>query len=170
MPKNSPINPDHCWKFYELVYKEENGRLKFSKKWSYSNCYLFYTKSFKSEIEAKEFCRTAFGEKYIGELAYGIGLDLQTAFTDRSNLRNLLTDSKWKYMKSGTLKKIDDFTCISKKMDTRKIYKHYFDFIGVKKDTECSMHKKIGRSEEAAIYNISTICEISSKMRMNKKT
>ena len=131
---------------------------------------MFYTKSFESEIEAKEFCRTAFGEKYIGELAYGIGIDLPSAFAGRRNgLHKLLIKSKWKYMKSGTIKKIDDFTCISKKMDTRKIYKHYFDFIGVKKDTECSMHKKIGRSEEAAIYNISTICEISGKMRMNKK-
>ena len=163
MPKNSPINPDHCWKFYELVYKEENGRLKFSKKWSYSNCYLLYTKSFESQIEAKEFCRTAFGEKYIGELAYGFGID-QTSFTDRSSLYYLLRNSKWKYMKSGTLKKIDDFTCISKKMDTRKIYKHYFDFIGVKKDTECPMHKKNEWSGDSFIYDISTICELSGKM------
>ena len=134
MPKNSPINPDHCWKFYELVYKEENGRLKFSKKWSYSNCYLLYTKSFESQIEAKEFCRTAFGEKYIGELAYGIGLDHQTP--NKSSLRYLLSKSKWRYMKSGTLKKINDFTC----QTPRKIYKNYFDFIGVKKDTEWTIY------------------------------
>ena len=158
MPKNSPINPDHCWKFYKLVYKEENGRLKFSKQWSHSNCYLLYTKTFESQIEAKEFCRTAFGEKYIGELAYGIGIDLQTAFAGRSNLLYLLIQSKWKYMKSGTLKKIDDFTCH---------YTNVFEFIGVKKDTECSMHKKNGLSAEIAvenIFNISTICEISGKM------
>ena len=162
MPKNSPINPDHCWKFYELVYKEENGRLKFSKKWSYSNCYLLYTKSFESQIEAKEFCRTAFGEKYIGELAYGIGLDLQTALSDGLNLRRLLTKSKWKFMKSGTLKKIDDFTC----QYTQKPYhfKKEFEFIGVKKDTECPMQKKNEWSGDAAIYDISTICEISGKM------
>ena len=86
MPKNAPIKLDQCWKFYKLVYKEENGRLKFSNQYSYSNCYLFYTKSFESQIEAKEFCRTAFGEKYIGELAYGIGLDLQTSFAAWSNL------------------------------------------------------------------------------------
>ena len=163
MPKNAPIIPDHCLKFYKLVYKEENGRLKFSNKWSYSNCYLFYTKSFESQIEAKEFCRTAFGEKYIGELAYGIGLDLRTAFAGRKNLHSLLNQSKWKYMKSGTLKKIDDFTC----QYTQHYYTNspnYFDFVGVKKDIECSMHKKNEWSEEASIYNISTICEISSKM------
>ena len=162
MPKNSPINPDHCWKFYKLVYKEENGRLKFSKKWSYSNCYLLYTKSFESQIEAKEFCRTAFGEKYIGELAYGIGIDHQTPV--KSSLRSLLNKSKWKYMKSGTLKKIDDFTC---QYTQRPYYnKKEFEFIGVKKDTECSVHKKNGQSsvELAVIYNISTICEISGKM------
>ena len=160
MPKNSPINPDHCWKFYELVYKEENGRLKFSKKWSYSNCYLLYTKSFESQIEAKEFCRTAFGEKYIGELAYGIGLDHQTP--NKSSLRYLLSKSKWKYMKSGTLKKIDDFTC----QYSQQSYSHKkeFEFIGVKKDTKCPMRKKNEWSGEAAIYNISTICEISGKM------
>ena len=164
MPKNSPINPDHCWKFYKLVYKEENGRLKFSKKWSYFNCYLFYTKSFKSEIEAKEFCRTAFGEKYIGELAYGIGLDLQTR--DKSSLRSLLTKSKWKYMKSGTLKKIDDFTCHMVITQQPYYHKKEFEFIGVKKDTECPMHKKNewSQSGDAAIYNISTICEISGKL------
>ena len=163
MPKNSPINPDHCWKFYKLVYKEENGRLKFSKKWSYSNCYLLYTKSFESQIEAKEFCRTAFGEKYIGELAYGIGLDLDKT-PDTRSLRYLLTYSKWKYMKSGTLKKIDGFTC----QYTQKphYHKEEFEFIGVKKDTECPMHKKNewSQSGDAAIYNISTICEISGKM------
>ena len=161
MPKNAPIKLDQCWKFYKLVYKEENGRLKFSNQYSYSNCYLFYTKSFESQIEAKEFCRTAFGEKYIGELAYGIGLDLQTAFAGRSNLHSLLISSKWKYMKSGTLKKIDDFTC----QNTQLYYTNYFEFIGVKKDTECSMH---GRSAEAAIYNISTICEISGKIKENE--
>ena len=162
MPKYSPINPDHCWRFYKLVYKEENGRLKFSDQYSYSNCYLLYTKSFESEIEAKDFCQTAFGEKYIGELAYGIGIDLPTALIDRSSLYNHLSYSKWKYMKSGTLKKIDDFTC----RYTQKPYhfKKEFDFIGVKKDTECPMHKNIVWSEEAAIYNISTICEISGKM------
>ena len=169
MPKNSPINPDHCWKFYKLVYKEENGRLQFSNQYSYSNCYLFYTKSFKSEIEAKEFCRTAFGEKYIGELAYGIGIDIRTAFIDRSSLYYHLMNSKWKYMKSGTLKKIDDFTC-QYTQQSHGYQKKEFEFIGVKKDTECSMHKKNERFEKAAIYNISTICEISSKMRMNKKT
>ena len=160
MPKNSPINPDHCWKFYELVYKEENGRLKFSKKWSYSNCYLLYTKSFESQIEAMEFCQTAFGEKYIGELAYGIGLDLQ--IRDKSSLRSLLTESKWKYLKSGTLKKIDDFTC----QYTQEPYefKKEFEFIGVKKDTECPMHKKNERSGDSHIYDISTICEVSGKM------
>ena len=162
MPKNSPINPDHCWKFYELVYKEENGRLQFSNHYSYSNCYLFYTKSFESEIEAKEFCRTAFGEKYIGELAYGIGIDLGLAFVGRINgLQNLLITSKWKYMKSGTLKKIDDFTC----RYTQKPYhfKKEFDFIGVKKDTECPIQKKNEWYGDAAIYDISTICEISGK-------
>ena len=160
MPKNSPINPDHCWKFYELVYKEENGRLKFSKKWSYSNCYLLYTKSFESQIEAKAFCRTAFGEKYIGELAYGIGLDLQ--IRDKSSLHSLLTESKWKYLKSGTLKKIDDFTC----QYTQEPYefKKEFEFIGVKKDTECPMHKKNEWSGDSFIYDISTICELSGKM------
>ena len=127
---------------------------------------MFYTKSFESEIEAKEFCRIAFGEKYIGELAYGIGLDLDQT-RDKSSLRSLLRNSKWKYMKSGTLKKIDDFTC----QYTQRIPHHYtkakreFEFIGVKKDTECYVPKKNGRSEElAAIYNISTICEISGKM------
>ena len=139
---------------------EENGRLKFSKKWSYSNCYLVYTKSFESQIEAKEFCRTAFGEKYIGELAYGIGLDLRTAFADRSNLYHQVIKSKWKYMKSGILRKIDDFTC----QYSQLYYTKTFEFIGVKKDTECSLHKKNGLSAEAAIYNISTICEISGKM------
>ena len=163
MPKNAPIKLDHCWKFYKLVYKEENGRLQFSNQYSYSNCYLFYTKSFESEIEAKEFCRTAFGEKYIGELAYGIGIDPRTAFTDRSSLYYHLMKSKWKYMKSGTLKKIDDFTC----QYTQRLPYYYakeFEFIGVKKDTECPVHKKNERSEKAAIYNISTICEISGKM------
>ena len=142
---------------------EENGRLKFSKKWSYSNCYLVYTKSFESQIEAKEFCRTAFGEKYIGELAYGIGIVFPSALVDISSLYYHLSNSKWKYMKSGTLKKIDDFTC----QYTQHYYTNspnYFDFIGVKKDIECSMHKKNEWSEEADIYNISTICEISGKM------
>jgi hypothetical protein len=160
VPKNAPIKPDHCLKFYKLVYKEENGRLKFSNQHSNSNCYLLYTKSFESQIEAKEFCRTAFGEKYIGELAYGIGIDLYLAYAGMSNtLHNLLITSKWKYIKSGTLKKINDFTC-----QTGNIYKNYFDFIGVKKDIECSLYKKIGQSEKVAIYNISTICEISGKM------
>ena len=163
MPKNSPINPDHCWKFYELVYKEENGRLKFSKKWSYSNCYLLYTKSFESQIEAKEFCRTAFGEKYIGELAYGIEIDLQTAFADRSSLYILLNKSKWKHIKSGTLKKIDDFTCQYTQCSLR-YYPAKFEFIGVKKDTECPMHKKNEWSGDSHIYDISTICEVSGKM------
>ena len=66
-------------------------------------------------------------------------------------------------MKSGTLKKIDDFTC----QNTQLYYTNYFEFIGVKKDTECSMHKKNGLSAEIPvenIYNISTICEISGKM------
>ena len=112
-----------------------------------------------------EFCQTAFGEKYIGELAYGFGID-QTSFTDRSSLYYLLRNSKWKYMKSGTLKKIDDFTC----QHTQGLPYYYgksgkeFEFIGVKKDTECSMHKKYEQSVESAEYNISTICEISSKM------
>ena len=124
---------------------------------------MFYTKSFESEIEAKEFCRTAFGEKYIGELAYGIGIDFPTALADRSNLYYHLMNSKWKYIKSGTLKKIDDFTC----QYTQQIHcyhKNYqeFEFIGVKRDTECPVHKKNGRFAE--IYNISTICEISGKM------
>ena len=164
MPKNAPIKLDHCWKFYKLVYKEENGRLQFSNQYSYSNCYLFYTKSFESEIEAKEFCRTAFGEKYIGELAYGIGIDPRTAFTDRSSLYYHLMNSKWKYMKSGTLKKIDDFTCH---------YTNVFEFIGVKKDTECSMHKKNGLSAEIAIEIIITFLlfvKYQAKCRkMNKK-
>ena len=123
---------------------------------------MFYTKSFESEIEAKEFCRTAFGEKYIGELAYGIGINPSTA-APRSSLYYLLMNSKWKYMKSGTLKKIDDFTC----QHTQQLPYYYgkeFEFIGVKKDTECSMHKKDERSVQPAEYNICTICEISSKM------
>ena len=162
MPQNPPINLDHCWKFYKLVYKEENGLLQFSNQYSYSNCYLLYTKSFESEIEAKEFCRTAFGEKYIGELAYGIGIDIRTAFIDRSSLYYHLMNSKWKYMKSGTLKKIDDFTC---QYTQRPYYnKKEFEFIGVKKDTECPMHKENGWSARAAEYNISTICEILGKM------
>ena len=164
MPQNAPIKLDHCWKFYKLVYKEENGRLQFSNHYSYSNCYLFYTKSFESEIEAKEFCRTAFGEKYIGELAYGIGIDLHSAYVGRINgLHNLLITSKWKYMKSGTLKKIDDFTCQHKILSVTR-YGKDFEFIGMKKDTECSMHKKDERSVQPAEYNICTICEISSKM------
>ena len=121
---------------------------------------MLYTKSFESEIEAKDFCQTAFGEKYIGELAYGIGIDPRTGFTYRSDLYYLLMKSKWKYMKSGTLKKIDDFTC---QYNTN----HFgveFEFIAVKKDTECSLHKKNGQfAEIASIYNISTICEISGK-------
>ena len=141
---------------------EENGRLKFSNlPWANSNCYLFYTKSFESEIEAKEFCRTAFGEKYIGELAYGIEIDLQTAFADRSSLYILLNKSKWKHIKSGTLKKIDDFTC-QYTQHSLVYYPAKFEFIGVKRDTECPVHKKNGRFAE--IYNISTICEISGKM------
>ena len=142
---------------------EENGRLKFSNlPWANSNCYLFYTKSFESEIEAKEFCRTAFGEKYIGELAYGIGIDFPTALADRSNLYYHLMNSKWKYIKSGTLKKIDDFTC----QYSQQSYSHKkeFEFIGVKKDTECPKDKKDGWPAEAAIYDISTICEVSGKM------
>ena len=155
MPQNAPIELNHCWKFY----KEENGRLQFSNQYSYSNCYLLYTKSFESEIEAKDFCRTAFGEKYIGELAYGIGIDPRTGVTYGSDLvYYLLTKSKWKYMKSGTLKKIDDFTC----QYTQVHYKNDFEFIGVKKDTECPVHKKNEWSVEAAMYNISTICEIVS--------
>jgi hypothetical protein len=128
---------------------------------------LFYTKSFESEIEAKEFCRIAFGEKYIGELAYGIGIVFPSALVDISSLYYHLSNSKWKYMKSGTLKKIYEFTC----QYTQRIPHHYtkakreFEFIGVKKETECYVPKKNGRSEElAAIYNISTICEISGKM------
>ena len=107
-----------------------------------------------------EFCQTAFGEKYIGELAYGIGLDLQ--IRDKSSLRSLLTESKWKYLKSGTLKKIDDFTC----QYTQEPYefKKEFEFIGVKKDTECPMHKKNEWSGDSFIYDISTICELSGKM------
>ena len=132
-----------------------------SKQWSYSNCYLFYNKSFGSQIEAEEFCQTAFGEKFIGELAYGIGFDIRTAFIDRSSLYYHLMNSKWKYMKSGTLKKIDDFTC----RYTQKPYhfKKEFDFIGVKKDTECPIQKKNEWYGDAAIYDISTICEISGK-------
>ena len=125
---------------------------------------MLYTKSFESQIEAKEFCRTAFGEKYIGELAYGIEIGLQTAFVDRSSLRILLNQSKWKHMKSGTLKKIDDFTCHYTQISRRYWVTAQFDFIGVKKDTECPMHKKNGQSAEPDVYNISTICEISGKM------
>ena len=159
MPKQGPIKPNYCLKLHPL-YKEDSGITEISKQWSYYNCYLFYIQSFESQIEANEFCRTAFGEKYIGELAYGIGLDLQ--IRDKSSLRSLLTESKWKYLKSGTLKKIDDFTC----QYTQEPYefKKEFEFIGVKKDTECPMHKKNEWSGDSFIYDISTICELSGKM------
>ena len=185
VPINGPINHNHCWKLYKLVYKEENGRLKFSNlPWSNSNCYLFYTKSFESQIEANEFCRTAFGEKYIGELAYGIGVDLQAAHV-RSNLYVLLKFySKWNYMKLGILDKIDDFTCQCTtdwfRPESRRwssSFKEYWKFdpkfgqqqiesIGLRKDTICPMHRKNGCS--ADVYDITTICEVLSKRPGNE--
>ena len=156
---------------------EENGRLKFSNlPWANSNCYLFYTKSFESQIEAKEFCRTAFGEKYIGELTYGIGIDLQAAASVRNNLFVLLKFySKWNYMKLGILEKIDDFTCHCTtkwfREETRNptSFKEYWKFghqqiesIGLKKGTKCPNICSAGP------YNITTICELSSKMPENE--
>ena len=125
---------------------------------------MLYTKSFESEIEAKEFCRTAFGEKYIGELAYGIGVDLQAADVG-SNLFVLLKFySKWKYMKSGILDKIDDFTCqcTTEWWKNREFGHQQIECIGLKKDTQCLKLKK--NRCPADVYNITTICELSSKM------
>ena len=66
VPKQGPIKPNYCLKLHPL-YKEDSGITEISKQWSYYNCYLFYIQSFESQIEANEFCRTAFGEKYIGK-------------------------------------------------------------------------------------------------------
>jgi hypothetical protein len=147
---------------------EENGRLKFSNlPWSNSNCYSFYTKSFESEIDAKEFCRTAFGEKYIGKLAYGIGIDLQAGAYLRNNLYYLLKSySKWQYMKLGLFDKIEDFTCQCTTEWYWKFGHRQIESIGLRKDTICPMHRKNGCS--ADVYNITTICEVSSKMPGNE--
>ena len=67
-------------------------------------------------------------------------------------------------MKSGTLKKIDDFTCHMVITQQPYYHKKEFEFIGVKKDTECPVRKKNEWSGNSAIYDISTICEITGKM------
>ena len=126
-----------------------------SKQWSYSNCYLFFNKSFGSQIEAEEFCQTAFGEKYIGELGYGIGLGpVIVARINVHGYHHNQTIPKWKYQKLGILDIMDDFIC---RCNTSNM-----EYIGYKKHNECPLHEK--NSCPSTVYSIPTVCAISSKI------
>ena len=124
--------------------------------WSYSNCYLFDYKSFKTQNEAKKFCQTAFGGKYIGELAYGIYPHKVGALDGKP---------KWYYhLKLGILNGIGNFTCPCRYYHTTDI-----DYIGLKKSGKCPMMPEHDGSYCSAItYNISTVCALSGKMAENE--
>ena len=186
MPKNGPIKPNYCLKLLPFN-KEESGRFEISEQWSLSNCYLFYSKSFESQIEAKEFCRTAFGEKYIGELVYGLGIYPRMLYRQQfegmphergsHHTNNYNYYIQWKYMKLDILDRIDNFTCrCTPKPVTKALTLNDIEYIGLKKDNECprpSLNMIHGymfarKLCSTTIYNIPTVCAMAGKMFENE--
>ena len=60
----SDMDVPHCAKFYfeDSIFKNATERL---------SCYSFHDKIFKNVLEAKNFCKNAFGASSTGELAFG---------------------------------------------------------------------------------------------------
>ena len=107
---------------------------------------MFYEKSFENQTEAQKFCRDTFGrDKYVGELAYGIGItNFSLNETDR-------IQPKWKYLKLGILDDIENSIC--------QCNIHDNEYMGLKNDTLCPIPKQNHCS--ATFYNIATVCELS---------
>ena len=101
-PKNHiPISPNWCSKLQD-AYKKKYNKFEIPGSWSSSNCYLFYDKSFVNQTEAEKFCRNAFGShRYIGELAYGIGIS-NSSLNETAHIQ-----PRWKYLKLGILDDIE---------------------------------------------------------------
>ena len=114
--------------------------------WSYSNCYLFYDKSFENQTEAQKFCLNAFGWlDYVGELAYGIGIS-NSSLNETDHIQ-----PRWKYLKLGILDDIESSICQCNINDN--------EYMGVKNYTLCPIPKQNHCS--ATFYNIATVCELS---------
>ena len=142
MPKNyGQINPDYCSKLH-ASYNQENGQTEFPEPWSNSNCYFFYDKSFESQIKAQVFCRKAFGYKYVGELAYGIGN------SNFSSINSTDSHPRWKYQKLGILDENSTCQCIT----------NDYEYIALKNDTLCPMPRQ--NHCYGTLYDVSTVCVI----------
>ena len=115
--------------------------------WSSSNCYLFYDKYFESQIVAQKFCQDAFGNAYVGELAYGIGRSKIHLIIDIVGYKN----PKWKYLNSGILDDIENSTC--------QCTTNGNEYIGLKNDNLCPMPNQYHCNQR--IYKIKTVCGLS---------
>ena len=138
------------------AYKKKYNKLEIPGPWSSSNCYLFYDKYFESQIVAQKFCQDAFGNAYVGELAYGIGISKNHYIINLNG-----QEPRWKYLKSGTLDDIENSTC--------QCITNGNEYIGLKNDNLCPMPKKYHNYKynllqyhcSQRIYTIKTVCVLS---------
>ena len=151
MPKNdNQQNSYYCSKL-RAAYKEMGGRQAISGPWSDSNCYLFYNKSFESQIEAEKFCQYAFGAEYRGKLAYGIGIsNFSPLETKENNGKNPYHGiPAWKYLNLDIFSEDSICQCST----------NGNEYIALKNDTLCPM--PVQKQCSANLYDISTVCELS---------
>ena len=142
--------------------------------WSFSNCYFFHDKIFKSLQEASDFCENAFGksEEYTGEVGFG-------HFPQNATSLKLFGKSQiWTYLKENSefLHEIDDFICSCQSSNNNI-------FIQLKDSSVCSKAKgsqtsdsKIcsavvppGHPDYSATLNINTVCTLVVKEEFDWK-